>query len=51
MGRVAHAAARRRRHPACVNLLNISLLAGSLLLVAAMVSVLLGGLVAPAKRD
>jgi len=33
-----------------MNLLNLALLAGSLLLLAAMVSVLLGGLVVPVDR-
>ena len=34
-----------------MNLLNLSLLAGSLLLLAGMLSVVLGGLVVPAEHD
>jgi hypothetical protein len=34
-----------------VHLLNLSLLASSLLLVAAMLAVLLGGFLAPAESD
>ena len=51
MSRVAHASVRRPGDPDRVRPLELSLLLASLLLVAAMAAVLLGGLVAPPGDD
>jgi hypothetical protein len=51
MGRAAHAAVRRGDDPGRVNVLNLALLASSLLLVAGMISALVAGLAAPSTRE
>ena len=51
MSRTAHGAVRGRDDHSGVDALELSLLSTSLLLVGAMLSLLLGGLVAPGSDD